>query len=423
MRRLLPKIFRPLLSGKTSPFVFEPQEVTYPPNPSGINLYIHLPFCRQICPFCPYVKELYDPKKSAAYQRAIIKELEGYRGRWGEVNVESVYFGGGTPSLTPEIIGGTMEWIKGNFRLGSEIGAEVHPRDATDPVLKSLKGSGVSLVSLGVQTFNDRLLEVLGRDYDSQLAEEACQRALGAGFDSVDIDLIFALPGQSLDEVTDDIVHALELGAEQISTYPLMFFEYMPFRRELEMVKTDMPGRRAERNMLNAIVETASAAGYQRTSIWSFNRPEARRYTTVTKDSFVGIGVGASTMMGNYFSVNTFSLPEYIRGTEKGIKPALATKLSDSDKLAYWLFWRCYDLAIDRGKLKELFGRGLPFPIRGLLPLLDGLGIIERKEDNIHLTKRGAYLFHLIEKEYTHAYLERLWGACLAEAWPKRVVI
>jgi len=423
MRRLLPKIFRLLLSGKTNPFVFEPQEVTYPPNPTSINLYIHLPFCRQICPFCPYVKELYDPKKSAAYQRAIIKELEGYRGRWGEVNVDSVYFGGGTPSLTPDIIGETLDWLRGNFRLGSEIGAEVHPRDATDSVLKSLKDSGVSLVSLGVQTFNDRLLKVLGRDYDNKLAEEVCQRVLGAGFDSVDIDLIFALPGQSLDEVEDDIDYALELGADQISTYPLMFFEYMPFRRELERAKTDMPGRRAERDMLNAIVETASEAGYTRTSIWSFNRPKARRYTTVTKDSFVGIGVGASTMMGDYFSVNTFSLPEYIGAAEKGLKPTLATKLSDSDKLAYWLFWRCYDLAIDREKLKELFGRGLPFPIRGLLPLFHGLGITERRGDNIKLTKGGAYIFHLIEKEYTHAYLERLWGACLKEAWPKRVVI
>ena len=115
MRHLLPQILRLLLSGKTSPFVFEPQEVVLPPKPSSINLYIHLPFCRQLCPFCPYVKAVYDPESSAAYQRALIKELEGYRGRWGEVNVESVYFGGGTPSLTPEIVGETLEWISGEL--------------------------------------------------------------------------------------------------------------------------------------------------------------------------------------------------------------------------------------------------------------------------------------------------------------------
>ncbi len=268
MRRLLPKIFRVLLSGKARPFVFEPQEVVLPPKPSGINLYIHLPFCRRICPFCPYVKELYDPESSAAYQRALIRELEGYRGRWGEVKVESVYFGGGTPSLTPEIVGETLGWIRGNFRLGSEIGVEVHPLDATSSVLKSLKDSGVNMVSLGVQSFNDRLLKVLGRGYDAELAKEACRRVLGAGFATVDIDLIFALPGQSVDEVEDDIGYAIEIGADQVSAYPLMFFEYMPFKRELERAKFDMPGWRAERDMLKAAVKTASAAGYRRTSIW-----------------------------------------------------------------------------------------------------------------------------------------------------------
>ena len=423
MRHLLPQILRLLLSGKASPFVFEPQEVTLPPKPSSINLYIHLPFCRQLCPFCPYVKAVYDPESSAAYQRALIKELEGYRGRWGEVNVESVYFGGGTPSLTPEIVGETLDWLKRNFRLGGEIGVEVHPLDATNSVLKSLRGSGVNMASLGVQSFNDRLLKALGRDYGAKLAKEACQRVLGAGFATVDIDLIFAIPDQSVDELEDDIGYALELGADQISAYPLMFFAYMPFRQKLERAKADMPGGWAEREMLKVAVKAASAAGYRRTSIWSFNKPEARRYTTVTKDSFVGVGVGASTMMGDYFSVNTFSLPEYIGATAKGLKPALAAKLDDRDKLAYWLFWRCYDLAIDTGKLKELFGRGLPSSIRGLLPLLEGLGVIERRGDTIYLTERGAYVFHLIEKEYTHAYLEKLWGACLKEAWPKRVVI
>jgi coproporphyrinogen III oxidase-like Fe-S oxidoreductase len=423
MRRLLPQIIRLLLSGKASPFVFEPQEVVLPPNPSRINLYIHLPFCRQLCPFCPYVKELYDPESSAAYQRALTKELEGYREQWGEVEVESVYFGGGTPSLTPEIVGDSLDWLRHNFRLGSESGVEVHPLDANESVLKSLKESGVNMVSLGVQSFNDRLLKVLGRDYDSNLAKEACGRVLGAGFATVDIDLIFALPGQSVEEVEADIGSALELGADQISAYPLMFFDYMPFKGELERAKATMPGWWAERDMLKAAVKTAEEAGYRRTSVWSFNKPEARRYTTVTKDSFVGVGVGASTMMEDCFSVNTFSLPEYIGSAEKGLKPALAAKLDDRDKLAYWLFWRCYDLAIDTGKLKSLFGRGLPFPIRGLLPLLELFELIERKGGIIRLTERGAYLFHLIEKEYTHAYLERLWGACLKEAWPKRVVI
>jgi oxygen-independent coproporphyrinogen-3 oxidase len=308
MRPLLPQILRLLVSGKTGPFVFEPQPVVRPTKPASINLYIHLPFCRQLCPFCPYVKEVYDPETSAAYQRALIKELESYRGLWGEVNVESVYFGGGTPTLTPEIVTETLAWLKGNFRLGSEIGVEVHPLNASSSLLKSFKESGVSLVSLGIQSFNDRLLKVLGRDYDAKRAKEACQRVLGAGFATVDLDLIFAIPTQTRGEVKADINYACELGAEQISTYPLIFFSYLPFRRQLDRAKATLPGWRQEREMLRTVVKTASEAGYQRTAVWSFGRPQSARYTTVTKESFVGIGVSATTMMGDYFSVNTFSV-------------------------------------------------------------------------------------------------------------------
>jgi len=337
--------------------------------------------------------------------------------------VESVYFGGGTPTLTPEIITRTLAWIKGNFRLGSEIGVEVHPLNATPPILESLKKSGVSLVSLGVQSFNDRLLRVLGRDYDSQLAKEACQRVLGAGFATADIDLIFAIPTQTREEVKTDIEYACELGAEQISTYPLISFSYLPFKRQMDRAKIAMPGWRREREMLKVVVKTASEAGYQRTAVWSFNKPQAMRYTTVTKESFVGIGASATTMMGDYFAVNTFSVPEYIRAADKGLRPALATRLDTRDKMAYWLFWHGYDLAIDTDKLTSIFDRGLPSHIQGLLSLLCLLGAAKREGNTFYLTGRGAYLFHLLEKEYTHAYLERLWGAGLKEAWPRRVII
>jgi oxygen-independent coproporphyrinogen-3 oxidase len=423
MRPLLPQILRLLVSGKTGPFVFEPQPVVLPAKPASINLYIHLPFCRQLCPFCPYVKEVYDPESSAAYQRAIIRELESYRGLWGEVKVKSVYFGGGTPSLTPEIVTGTLAWIKGNFRLGSEIGVEVHPLNASRSILESLKQSGVSLVSLGVQSFNNRLLKVLGRDYDSKLAKEACQRVLGAGFATVDLDLIFAIPTQTGEEVRADINYACELGVDQISTYPLLYFSYAPLRRRLHKARVTTPPWWVERQMLGAIVKKTQEAGYQRTSVWSFSKPQAMRYTTVTKESFVGIGVSATTMMGDYFAVNTFSVPEYIRAVKEGSPLALSTRLDAGDKMAYWLFWRGYDLAIDTDKFKAIFDKDLPFHIQCLLSLFSLLGAAKRKGDTFYLTERGAYLFHLLEREYTHAYLERLWGAGLKEAWPRRVVI
>jgi oxygen-independent coproporphyrinogen-3 oxidase len=423
MRPLLPRILRQLFPGRKGSFIFERQPVVVPDRPEQLNLYIHLPFCRSICPFCPYMKEVYDPAVSAAYQEALLQELEGYRKLWGKVNIESVFFGGGTPSMTPEIIERTLAWLAANFQLGRDIGVEVNPLDANPAVIGTLKNSGVSLASLGVQSFNDRLLGILGRDYDGKLAHQASQRLLEAGFDTVDIDLIFAIPTQSLKEVEVDVETALELGAGQLSTYPLLYFSYAPLRKRLHQAKVATTPWWRERQMLETIAQRAGEAGYQRTSIWSFNRPETIRYTTVTRDSFIGIGAGATSKIGDYFKLNTFSVAEYIRAVKGDSPLALATQLNIGDKMAYWFFWRSYDLAIDTEVFRSLFGQGLPRPVRALLSLCELLGLAERQGNNIRLTETGAYLSHLIEKEYTHAYLETLWNACLEESWPRRVVL
>jgi len=423
MRPLLPRILSLLFPGTEGSFVFDRQQVIELERPASLNLYIHLPFCRKICTFCPYVKEVYDPVVSAAYQGAILKELDSYRRLWGDVNVESVYFGGGTPSMTLEIVDSTLSWIARNFRLGREIGVEIHPLDTQSAVLSSLKNSGVNMASLGVQTFHDRLLSILERDYNGKLARQACERLLQVGFNTADVDLIFSIPTQNREEAETDVEIACKLGVDQISTYPLIPFSYTQLRRHLHKARVTMPSWWAERQMLRAVVKKAQDAGYQRTSIWSFNKPGTTRYTTVTKDAFVGIGAGASSRIGDYFSLNTFSVAEYIKAVEKGSPMALATKLDTGDKMAYWLFWQCYNLTIDTDIFQSIFGRDLPYRIQAFLSLLNLLGMTHRRGSSICLTDAGAYLFHLIEKEYTQAYLKTLWEACLKDVWPRRVVL
>jgi oxygen-independent coproporphyrinogen-3 oxidase len=369
------------------------------------------------------MKELYDPEVSAVYQEALLQELESYRRLWGKVNIESAYFGGGTPSMTPEIIERTLSWIAANFHLGHDVGVEVNPLDAHPTLISTLKNSGVSLASLGVQSFNDRLLGILGRDYDGKLALKASQQLLEAGFATVDIDLIFAIPTQSREETEADVQTALELGADQISTYPLLYFSYAPLRKHLHRAKLATPHWWVERKMLEMIARRTRDAGYHRTSIWSFNKLETIRYTTVTRDSFIGIGAGATSKVGDYFKLNTFSVSEYIKAVKEDSPLALATRMNTGDKMAYWFFWRSYDLAIDTDVFRSLFGQELPRAVRALLSLCELLGITKRQGNTISFTETGAYLSHLIEKEYTHAYLETMWSACLQEPWPRRVVL
>ncbi len=420
--RLLPPLLRLAFPEPHHAFDFVPPAHAMPSAPEGpLHLYVHLPFCRQICAFCPYVKQVYDVETAATYTDALLRELERYRQAWGAFGVASVYFGGGTPSLTPDIVERVLSWLQPNGGPGGEVGMEVHPLDAGAPLLRRLRDCGVTMVSLGVQTFNDRLLAVLGRGYNAGTAVAACQRALAEGFETVDIDLIFALPGQTLSEAVHDFATAASLGAGQISAYPLIQFADTPLAARLSSQGVRLPTRRAEERMLAAVVQQSRSAGYERSSIWSFNRPGAPRYTTVTRDSFLGIGAGASSRLGDRFQVNTFAVEEYIAATRSGIPAALSTRMNEGDRQAYWLFWRCYDTSIDTDRFRVLFGREMPAAVHASLSALRALGLVRREGPEYRLTDRGAYLFHLIEKEYTHSYLERLWSACRREAWPQQV--
>lgn len=423
MALLLPLALRMLFPGRRGRFAFTHQEIPLPPRPDDLNLYIHLPFCRHLCPFCPYVKQAFDRDTADAYGVALLRELDAWRRAWGPVPVASVYFGGGTPSMTPDIIEAIMSRTAGDLRPGAAVGLEAHPLDARPDVLRSLRTSGVTMLSLGVQTFSDRLLRMLGRDYDSRRAREACDSALGAGFDGMDIDLIFAIPGQSVEEAAADVAAAVDTGAAQVSAYPLIQFSDTPLAGSLASAGMRLPSRRTEQRMLQAVVQQAREAGYERSSIWSFNRPGAPRYTTVTRDAFLGIGAGASSRMGDWFWLNTFSVPEYIRVAGNGDPPALATRLDAGGRMAYWLFWRCYDTAIDAARFRILFGRDMPVGVRAALALMHAATLARREGDTTRLTDRGAYLFHLVEQMYTHAYLEPLWAACRREAWPGNVLL
>lgn len=392
--------------------------------PKRLDLYVHIPFCRRVCVFCPYVKQVYDRDLSLSYESALRAELQHYLDAWGNVPVSSVFFGGGTPSMAPRMVHSILKSLRGNLSPDTEIGVEIHPLDATPDLMHSLRDSGVTMVSLGVQTFDDRLLHVLDRGYDARRAREACTHVLSAGFATADIDLIFSIPGQSVQEAVADVATAFALGADQVSTYPLIHFSHTTLNSHLSRTKATLSSWKEERAMLKSIVRTARDAGYERSSIWSFNKPGVPRYTTVTRDSFIGIGAGASSRMGNCFWVNTFDVPEYIATRSGSLTPALATRLDEFDSIAYWLFWRCYDTVIDATRLRSLCGGHVPRRLRAGLALLRRAGLVRLTEHNdLRLTDRGAYLFHLVEKQYTHAYLERLWSACLKDPWPEPVTL
>ena len=142
----------------------------------------------------------------------------------------------------------------------------MHPVTACDEVLSSLRRAGVTCVSLGVQTFNDRLLAILGRGYAGTEADEACEQVAQAGSETVDLDLMFALPTQTLEEAESDIQTAFGLGVDQVSTYPLIPFSHTPLKSCLNAQGLRLPSRRSEKAMLQMVVDAACSTGYGRSS-------------------------------------------------------------------------------------------------------------------------------------------------------------
>ncbi len=191
----------------------------------SIHLYIHVPFCSHCCPYCPYNKIQVDTNLVELFFKALETEIELYHNTVGCINVSSIYFGGGSPALFPGEVASVIEQLQKLFKVNGEICIEINPNDCTFENLQILKNAGIKTVSVGVQSFQDINLNIIGRSYNAQVAEKAVETVCSI-FDSVNIDLMFALPTQDNESLLYDLSKAIGFGVNQITTYPLFTFPY-----------------------------------------------------------------------------------------------------------------------------------------------------------------------------------------------------
>jgi coproporphyrinogen III oxidase-like Fe-S oxidoreductase len=281
--------------------------------PDGVGLYVHVPFCEALCRFCPYNKVRLEAGRTDRYVHALRREVALLTPLLRKARPGSLYFGGGTPTLLPslveEIIGRAQD-----FGLRGEVATEVHPRHASPPLLTRLRQAGVSYVSVGVQSFDDRVLSYLGRDHDAQGAIRGLEAALAAGFACVDADLMFDVVRFGEDRVVQDAEIAFSLGVDQLSVYPMMRFDGDP--------QHDEP---AEKRALQRIAQAGGKLGYARTSVWTFGKNPKHRYSSITRDRYVGLGPSGSSLVdGGQFYVNTFDVDTYAQLTDSGRLPIAA---------------------------------------------------------------------------------------------------
>lgn len=415
---LLTSLLRIILTRSFKPFEFRstPKNTIDFEQEQELGLYVHIPFCRSICSFCPYCKVIYDKELADRYKQALLKEIAMVGSHQKtKKEVTSLYFGGGTPTLMKESLKEIIDCLEKYFVIRQGIGVELHPADVDEPTLNLLKSAGVTMVSLGIQSFNQRCLSALGRQ--NLDFEEKLKLLDNAKFDVVDVDLIFAIPNQTEEILLKDIEKAFSNGATQISTYPFIDFTFAN--------NTYKPlSEKEKKNMLNTITNYCHKAEIERTAVWTFAKKNTGKYSSVTRDSFLGFGVSATTLLRKEFKINTFNIDGYISRIEQNKLPtSLTLDFTLRQRAVYYLFWSAYSMRICPDKFQGLVGKPLKHMYGFELWIAEKLGLIAKSGKSYHLTDKGAYYYHYIEQAYTTAYIDKMWNVSRRTAFPKKVVL
>jgi oxygen-independent coproporphyrinogen-3 oxidase len=317
-----------------------------------------------------------------------------------------------------------LAWIRANLMFHGDVGIEVYPQDIDKNTIAQLKGMGVNLVSVGVQTFNDWHLRFLGRGYSGNDARRSLELIKQANFDCVDIDIMFNLPGQTWEDIEHDLRSCYSYAIEQLSIYPLILFPLTALPQRVKKEKLHTFNSFQEYGLLRKIEVLSAQMGYSKTSIWTYGKYDSKRYTSITRESFVGIGASASSLFGKYFYLNTFNVEAYITRLATGRLPInLVNAMTPREKMIFWLFWRCYDTVIDTRRFKELFGVDFCQEFTFLAWFMQKAGLAKKIGHRFELTRLGSYLYHLVEKQYSLTYLNKMWSACMKNPWLEKFAL
>lgn len=368
--------------------------------PADPGLYLHVPFCGSICPFCPYNKVSYRGRLAADYLIRLGRELDLYAPHFGS-RWPSLYVGGGTPTLCLD----GLDPVLGRLDVAGERAIEVLPGHMTVPTRRRLIDLGFDFVSIGVQSFDADVLRRLGRPGSPAVNRRAVETAVGS-FACVDVDLIFDAAYDDPDVLLSDAEICFAAGVDQVSAYPLMRFGFTPFGKAPHAA-------RKEHRLLRQVTDLAEAMGYERRSVWTFNRIGAPAYTSITRPYYLGIGAGAASFAGSLFTVNHFGLAQYGRAIDEGRLPiARVARLRWPASVLYRLFWQAYTGVIPRHDDDPL----LADPLAAVLRISSqALGLARAAGDDVRLTRFGYDRYHDLERLVTYALIEPLWAEMMDE--------
>ena len=372
-----------------------------------LGIYIHIPFCVSKCIYCDFLSMPVNDEIKAEYVKSLCKEIENFStSHKDEYEVATIFFGGGTPStLKPFLMEQIMECVKANFCLKEdcEITVECNPGTVDLIKLTTYKNLGVNRLSFGLQSVNDEELKALGRINTYKDFLKSYEIALKAGFDNINVDLMSALPGQTLDSWKKTLKAVTMLKTAHISAYSLIIEEGTPL---CEMVSSglvnNLPDEDTEREIYAVTAEVLAKAGYHRYEISNYARDgkECKHNKIYWQGGdYIGFGLGAASYIGRKRFSNIRDIESYIDNPL--VEKEDVTVLSEEDMMAEFMYLGLRMMeGVKPSDFKNRFGRHLTNVYGDVIGKYSKIGLLETGENYVRLTPRGIDVSNVVFSDF-----------------------
>ena len=367
------------------------------------SAYVHIPFCTQICYYCDFSKVFIKNQPVDAYLEHLIQETRSY-----EIGkLRTLYIGGGTPTaLSAQQLAYLLTELPKVMDLSEveEFTIEANPGDLDPDKISVLKDSQVNRVSLGVQTFDNKMLKKIGRSHQEQDIYDNIRHLKQVGFDNISIDLIYALPGQTMDQVKENVAKAIDLDIPHMSLYSLILENHTVFMNRMRRGKLPLPKEELEAEMFEYIIEELEKAGFEHYEISNFSKPGFEsRHNLVYWDNaeYYGLGAGASGYVDGIRYKNHGPIRHYLEAVEAGKARITEEHLTLEEKMDEELFLGLRKkTGVSKARFEEKFGVSFDQRYGQVVASLTEQGLLVPDDKQVRMTKRGLFLGDTVAEKF-----------------------
>lgn len=367
------------------------------------SAYVHIPFCTQICYYCDFSKVFIKNQPVDSYLEHLIEEYDSYDIK----KLRTLYIGGGTPTaLSAPQLAFLLEKLTDKLDLSylEELTIEANPGDLDQEKIAVLKDSPVNRVSLGVQTFNDRMLKQIGRSHLEKDIYENIANLKKAGFDNISIDLIYALPKQTMEDVKTNVAKAIALDIPHMSLYSLILENHTVFMNRMRRGKLPLPKEDLEAEMFEYIIAELGKAGFEHYEISNFSKPgfESRHNLMYWDNAeYYGIGAGASGYVNGIRYKNHGPIRHYLQAVEAGNARVQEEALTLKEQMEEEMFLGLRKKSgVSKKRFEEKFGVSFEDQYGAVVSELTEQGLLVPDRDIVRMTKQGLFLGDTVAEKF-----------------------